>query len=439
MFGFGKSKSPPTPACAFEHTRFSSERKLLDDLFERYSLESIITHMHESDQVAPFHHFLLAEQLRLTPLLAPRVFGVFDAVKRDLNYIEATDLFVFPRGEINAFALHRLEDENPHVISLTSEVIKSMTDSELRFTLGHEVGHLGLRHYRVIMLQSIMARNNSDDGDGGRRPQIPQLLERRLDKWNRLAEISADRVGFLACGCDLSVAISTFFKMASGLGPEHLRFDLDTFLAQLQDLERLDRKEVLAQFSHPATPVRARALQLYAEAGGPNATPEQLAHVDAEVDRITGLMDFELSTELGIHARDFLLAGGLLAAHADGDVGEDEQQAVTKLLLQVTGDPEAHFQRITSAKQAEELLADACKWLREHAGQERYGLFGQLCHVVAIDGVLTEQETTFMLSVAKQLDIPPKAAKETLHEVLSLYVRTKGAASAAAFGFRSPG
>ena len=61
-------------------TRFSSEQALLSKLFEAYSLESIITPIHESDQVAPFHLVILAQQLRLTPLLAPRIFTVLDAL-----------------------------------------------------------------------------------------------------------------------------------------------------------------------------------------------------------------------------------------------------------------------------------------------------------------------------------------------------------------------
>lgn len=438
MFGLGKKNRDGHSEHMFESMSFSSERILLRKLFEQYSLESIIEHICESDQVAPYHQMILAKQLRLTPLLAPSVCSVLHALLADLGYDEDIDLFVYSGSDINAFALHRLVDDMPHVISLTSEAIKSMTNAELRFTIGHEIGHLGLRHYRVMMVQHILGCSDKDDEDDHESRQIPQMLERQLDRWTRLAEISADRVGFVGCGCDLSVAVSSFFKIVSGLGPEHLRFDLDSFLSQLEDLEKLDRKEVFAQFSHPATPVRVRALQLYAAAGGPDCTPEQLAEVDAEVDRITGLMDFELSTDLGVQAREFLLAGGLLAAHADGEVSEQEQHAIVQLLLQVTGDPEAHFERVQTAKQAESMLAEACRWLGDNAGQERFTLFGQLCHVVAIDGVITAGERKFMMSVAKRLGIPDRAAKEIMHEVLSRYVTTKDTASAAAFKFRKP-
>jgi len=85
------------------------------------------------------------------------------------------------------------------------------------------------------------------------------------------------------------------------------------------------------------------------------------------------------------------------------------------------------------------MIDGACRWLRKNAGKDRFALFGQLCHVVCIDGVcidgvLTGNERSFMLSVAKRLSIPAKSARDTMHEVLSGDVKTKGAAGMAAFG-----
>lgn len=90
--------------------RFSSERALVEKLFRDSSPESIVDHPHESDQAGPYHRVIFANGLRLTPLLAPQLFGVLDGLRSSLGFEEATDLFVFPRGEVNAFALHRLDE-----------------------------------------------------------------------------------------------------------------------------------------------------------------------------------------------------------------------------------------------------------------------------------------------------------------------------------------
>ena len=416
-----------------DRLRFAPERELLEDLFQRFGLEDIIAHIVDSGEIVPYHQMLLSQQVRLTPLIAPRLFSLFSRVCDRLSFHEPADLYVFPSDRINAAALHRLSDDQPHAVSLTSAAVRDMTDDELCFVLGHEVGHLHFRHYRVMTVYHMIGgEGNTDEGERKRR--IPQLLERRLDTWGRLAELSVDRVGYLAAGESLQTAVGCFYKMASGLGPEHLKFDVGAFLAHLERLESMPRKEVMSQFSHPVTPVRARALQLYslAKASGEVA---DFGEVDSEVNRLTGLMEFESSTDLGVQAKQFLVSAGLLAAYADGEASEDEQQAIVQLLLQVTGDPEGQITKIKSVGQAEQMLDEACRWLNANAGQERFGLFGQVAHIVAIDGDISAGERAFMLGLAGRLGIPEKSGREILHQVLAGYVRTKTGTRKLGFGF----
>src|SRR6056297_666322 len=121
MFSFKKKQANGVEASAFERVRYAGERDLLAKLFEQYSLASLIDHVLDAEQIGPFHQAIMAEQLRLTPLLAPRVFGVFEQVHGRLGFEEASDLFVYPEAKINAFALHRLRDDSSHVISITSD------------------------------------------------------------------------------------------------------------------------------------------------------------------------------------------------------------------------------------------------------------------------------------------------------------------------------
>jgi hypothetical protein len=210
-----------------DRLRFGPEKDLLDQLFERFDLEQVISHLVESDEAVPYYQFVLAQQLRLTPLLAPRVFKLFEEVREELGFDEPVGLFVCPNPMINAFALQRLKKDDCHVISLTSETVKSMTDDELRFVLGHEIGHLHFRHYRVMLVYQMLEPRPGENGSGSEqaRQQIPPLLQRRLDSWCRLSELTADRFGFLATGEALPVAVSSFFKNSqrSGAGASQLR------------------------------------------------------------------------------------------------------------------------------------------------------------------------------------------------------------------------
>lgn len=411
--------------------RFGPEQELITALFDRYGLEDIIQHHEDSGGVVPIYDAILGSQLRLTPILAPRLCTILDEARERLEFEPEVSLFVEEAAEVNASAIHSLSEETPNVISLTSGLVERMTDDELRFVLGHELGHLHYRHYRARLVYDAVGRDH--DGDS----KMPLLLQRRMETWERLAELSADRAGHAAVDGHLEPIVSVFFKLASGLGPEHLRFDINAFLEQLEDLRKLKRREILWRFSHPVTPVRVRALQLYGGAGGRNADHAALEGIDADVSEIAKLMDFEVTEPLEVNARDFLVAGGLLAAHSDGaPITQDQRMLLINMLVPLSADPETDVAKITTEEQAREVLAGAATWLKENAGTERFSVYRQLAHMVAVDGHLHPKEQAFMLSVAGQLEIPAKAATQTLFEVLAGYLQTQAAHKAPAFAFR---
>jgi hypothetical protein len=399
--------------------RFPAEGQLILELFDRFGLEAIIDHYEASGQAGAHYEMVMSTQLRLTPILAPRLCSILEEVSERLDFREPIELFVEADAGVNAFALHSLSKDTPHVVSLTSGMVERMTDDELRFAMGHELGHLAYRHYRAMLVYHAVGQ----DADG--EPRLPPLLAVRLESWTRLAELSADRAGFAAVHGKLDTIVSAFFKLASGLGPEHLRFDISAFLHQLEDLQKMKRKEVLANFSHPVTPVRVRALQLWGEVWK-SKRKAKLKKVNAEVDELSRLLDYEVTEPLEVHARDFLMAGGLLAAYSDDEEVTDEQwKLLVQLLVPLTSDPEAQLQRVSTREAAEQMLTENAAWLRENAGQERFLLFRQLAHIIAVDGRLHPGEHDLMLSVARQLGIPDKAANETLFEVLAGYLQTK--------------
>lgn len=399
--------------------RFGPERVLIQQLSARFGLDVLIEHFVSSGGVRSAYDAVLGSKLRLTPLLAPRLTTLLDEARMTLGFDERLELFVGQGAMVNAGAMHAIGPNEPHVVELTSALVERMNDDELRFVLGHELGHLAYRHYRARL--SIAAFGVDDANES----KAPALLVRRMETWDRLAEISADRAGFMVVGNRLEVAVSAFFKLQAGLGPEHLRFDVRAFIDQLSLLEKLERRELLAQFSHPATPIRVRALQLFADA---TKAQQPIASIDAEVTRIARLMDYAPSEPLDVHARDFLLAGCLLAGEADLEgMDADEWEALVELLLPVSADPETDVTRITSRQEAERMLDNSSTFLRANAGPERYELLRAIAHVTAANGTLNDAERTFLHAVADKLDIPKPAADEVAFEVLADHLQVRAA------------
>jgi uncharacterized tellurite resistance protein B-like protein len=396
--------------------RYGPEATLIHHLSDRFGLDLLIDHFVGSGGVRGAYDLVLGSQLRLTRLLAPRLVGLLDEVKATLGFEEPIELFVSQDGSVNAGALHAIGPDETHVLSLTSALVERMTDDELRFVLGHEVGHLAWRHYRARLAVSAFGVDEEEDS------KAPPLLVRRLESWDRLAELSADRAGFAVIGGRLEVAVSTFFKLQSGLGPEHLRFDMAAFLEQLQALQALSRRELLAAFSHPATPIRVRALQLFGEA---QAEGRSVAEVDAAVEPLARLMDYVPSESMEVHARDLLLGGGLLIAGADGRVRESEWGAIVHLLLPLSSDPESEVARAPDEAAAQALVATSAAWLRDNAGPERFGVFRGLCEVAAADGRIRPQEVGVLRELAVALGIPERAAEEVRYDVLADQLQTQ--------------
>lgn len=402
-----------------QQMRFSPENVEFTGILERFGLDPVLQNFEHNGGLSSMRDVILGSHLKLSPSLSPRVFKLLDEVREVLNYDNPIDIFVAADANINALAIHSL-DENPHVVVLTSSMLERVNDEELRFVLGHEIGHIHFDHYRMRLIPYAVGKD--DDGD----PKLPPLLTRKLERWNRLAELSADRTGFAATHGDLESIVSVFFKIASGLGPEHLRFDISAFLQQLHELQQLAGRELICGFSHPVTPIRVRALQMFGQAGGVTMDRGRLEGLDLEVEELSRLMDYAPGKPLEIHGRNFLVAGGLLIGHADEQgLSDEEGEMLIDMLLPITPDPEAALAEVKSTAQAREMLTNSAAWMKDNAGEERFTCLRYLTLIAAVDGTIHSGEETLLLEVAEMLGIPQAVARKEMYEILARFLQTR--------------
>lgn len=113
--------------------------------------------------------------------------------------------FIAPSRELNAYTFG-LSD--PKVVVLYSGLFEVMDAGELRFIIGHELGHVALGHTELNSLVGGLAGIPS----GGLAGSILMLA---FLGWNRMCEFSADRAGLLACG-DVEKATRALVKLVAG-------------------------------------------------------------------------------------------------------------------------------------------------------------------------------------------------------------------------------
>ncbi len=128
----------------------------------------------------------------------------------------------------------------------------------------------------------------------------------------------------------------------------------------------------------------------------------------------------ELSKRRALKAmvKKFLLSGGLLAGHSDGTLCGDERACLIQAMSDLFDDPETALAELTSPEQAIAMLEESMAWLEKNSAKERLPLYKYLAQIVAADGVLDPDETSFMQNVAKGLGVPSRLAKDIVMEAM---------------------
>ena len=362
---------------------------------------------------------LLTGALRMTRSMSPDVASAIDQCREILGYTEPFEVYVKPDPMYGAFIMR--QPVGPIALGLTSRLVEGFTAPELRFVIGHELGHALFDHLKLPMPLTA----SIEDLAG---PLVSRAVAIELYLWCRSAEISADRAG-LVCARDINAAASAFLKLSSGLSTTNVTGDLSTYMSQIDALasspvarqKPRDDDDTLECFNtHPYAPLRMRALVAYAKSDayekalGRTGLGTTLSIDQAEelVERDLELMEpsyLEEKTPQAELMRRVLFLAGMSVAHADDKVHEKETKALTALLgVDAMWSPPP-LEKIRS--ELEEKLTQA----RAETGRlARTQLVQHLTIVAAADGVVDAAELECMYAIAGKLEVPPMVVDETL-------------------------
>lgn len=167
-----------------------------------------------------------ANAVRVGPNQFPRVWDLYCDVCTTLDAAERYPLFVSQNPVVNAGAYGMKE---PFII-LNSGTLALLTDRQVSYILGHELGHVMSDHvlYRTMTeLLIALARMGFPIVGLAARAILVALLE-----WSRKSELSADRAGLLAIQ-DPDEVMGSMLKMAGG--GEDAETSLPEFIRQAED------------------------------------------------------------------------------------------------------------------------------------------------------------------------------------------------------------
>lgn len=264
-----KRKLRPLGGLDVEEFRHPNDARATDALKKLPGFDTLVKKIMEYGLERLYYVENISSNLRVTPKMFGRLHRSLTWACKILEVPEP-ELYITVDPKPNAFTYGHTKP----FIQLTSGLVDMMSDEELFFVIGHEVGHIKAGH----VLYGTMARSISTivtilgQATLGFGAILGQGLVVALYEWYRCAELTADRAALL-CVQDVEPARSTLMKLAGGTTRLAGEMDKDEFLRQVREFEDIDRtnldrayKVLLTLFrDHPFAMERAKELDRWTE------------------------------------------------------------------------------------------------------------------------------------------------------------------------------
>ena len=397
-------------ALNWDDIRYRGDARDIQELHDSYRIADYLDAFEQNrrSQDDGVREQLLKHGIRLTERLSPRIFRLYAEACAALQFDAESEVFCLPDTEANAFAVIDFREERTHaLIGITSGALELLDDAELKFVIGHELGHFLFGHNRINAVMSM-------DEDNPAATVLPPFGESLFLRWRKKAEISADRAGLLAC-LDFHASCRALLKVTFGLSEKNLNLEIDSLVGQIDEISG-SREMVADTFSsHPLLPVRLKALELFAHSerahrnGCPGYPPlHDDDALEAGINRLIDLSRRHPTKPLDEAVMHVLALGGVRVLGADADVSDDEVKLLVQQLHAIfTDDPESVI--VTDRERIDRDLPVACAVVNAEGGeQEKLFVLSRLAEIALADGALVDSEVEAIQAIGELLEMPTK-------------------------------
>ncbi len=255
---------PDISSRAYEHP---ADRSALVALRKLTGFDAILRNIAGLFSDRSLRLLFLASSVRASEQQFPQLYQMLLDGAYVLDLPRVPELFITQDPRVNAMALGT---DKPFIV-ITSGLVELMDEDEIRFVIGHELGHVLSGHsvYRTMLFALISL--------AARFAVVPiawiglKAVIWGLEEWYRKSELSCDRAGLLASQ-DVPASRRALMKTAGGA---HLgELSADAFLEQAREYDAVpDVRESLIKMmqmqgeTHPFAVVRFAELDRWANEG----------------------------------------------------------------------------------------------------------------------------------------------------------------------------
>jgi len=389
----------------FQQIRVPFEIELSNRLYETLQgemLESIIKEAKVARDENYMRYIFEGHSLKVSKELSPGLYSICQDIQKTLCFDEPIEYYISNQPEVNAFAIPRLEDDEPHIINLNSSLITLLDDDELRFIIGHEIGHLISRNANISKLISFVFPKNTSR---------PMMLQHLISLWDKFAELTADRFGLLACP-DPEKCFSVFFKLASGLDSKRFAIEFNTFL--IENEKRLEffkeNPQAFNLATHPINPIRVKAIDLFSKStlwkqiqSGAVISPDE--EFDKQTIELSAILQRLGLNDLDYHRMHYMASSGLLMAMVDKKMHEKEYLHIINNLSNYQIFPEDFLESLSNAgfEKVQEVFMGSLQKILELNPQEKSEMLNYLIQLAITDNRINQAEMELIFDLGTKL------------------------------------
>ncbi len=381
-----------------EELRSKQDREISRQLLEIKEVKRINEMIEKREEEGPMgtRRRLLATSVRLSRGMAPWLHEMADDCIEKLGVKIPTELYVYSSPTYNAACVK--PEDGRLFIMFSSSLLESFEESELRFVMGHELGHYLYGHHDIPIGYLLKGK-----------PRPSPKLALQLTSWSRYAEISADRAG-AHCAQDPEGVARSLFKLASGLSSKLVKFNIEEFMQQVDEMQTADTEPGQGApqedwfMTHPFSPLRVRALRLYESSVLAKTGGKSIEELEAGVQVLMTIMEpsyLEGKTDSAENMRRLLFAAALSVANADGEISAEEIAVFEKFFGKRSFNEDLNLERL-----ADDLKDRITQVNTSTTVAQRMQVVRDLCTVARAAHEISSDELKLIKSIATDLQVP---------------------------------
>ena len=329
----------------------------------------------------------LTNGIRINTNNSPLLYKTFSEIKKKLGIGRLNvDLFIENNPSINA-GLAFIKKSN-YIVFLNSGLVNLLNLDEIKFVIGHELGHLKYQHHKIIKDQE--------------KKSLP-IFTIRLFEHSRYAEISADRCGLVVAE-SLDSAKSALLKIATGTNLQYLCEDSVGLNVQINDIKEILKSNeglIDEKLSHPYSLIRIHALEKF------NSFMEKKSVDLKKVDsNLLNLLSY-LNPKMNNKKNMLMVLACLWVSYSDKKSLKIEQDNIEGIC-----DPVILNKIISDSHEIKDKLKYFKKYFKKKYREssrislsDKSDILDKVCSIAMADGKIQDLEIKAMKEIAKEMEV----------------------------------